>query len=247
MGLEQEGKKRMRQAAGEGAGPQSDWAGGSHIPNSAALAMMGGDSPSGGAGLGDRILARMSREDKRPKSKSMDRADQWYRDLEDQLGKKGIKHILKGTGKTSENKVFQKAVEQLQDEGGDLSKQTLKMLKKGGEDAARFAAQYRDLQKRTRGEREKSTFRYEKDTAKLDKREKLLRKEMARREAGLDEKDSGKDRKRLEKLAREQEKLDRKRTKYEERYARTMDDPKEAKRFLKEKQWEREKARKDRR
>ena len=73
--------------------------------------------------------------------------------------------------------------------------------------------------------------------AKLDKEEKWLRKEMAH----------SKDQKKIEGLDRYQEKLDRKRAKEEKRYASTMEDRKAAKQFLKEKKWEREQARKDRR
>ena len=93
------------------------------------------------------------------------------------------------------------AVERLQGEGGDLTKQTLKMLKQGGGETALFAQRYRDIQKKTQKKQEVSTFQYQKDVAKLDKEEKWLRKEMAH----------SKHQKKIEELARYQEKLDQRR------------------------------------
>ena len=93
------------------------------------------------------------------------------------------------------------------------------------------------MQKKTQKKQEVSTFQYQKDVAKLDKEEKWLRKEMAH----------SKHQKKIEELARYQEKLDQRRAKEEKRYASTMEDRKAAKQFLKEKKWERERARKDRR
>lgn len=236
MDPELEEKKRMDQAAVEAASPQAAQpAPQPHIPNSAALAMMDGDRPSGRTDLGAQIMARMDWSSK--SSKKGAKADQWYRDLEDQIGKKGIKHILKGKESKGDKVAFQKAVERLQGEGGDLTKQTLKMLKQGSGETALFAQRYRDMQKKTQKKQEIQTSRYQKDMAKLDKEEKLLQKKMAH----------SKDKEEIEELARYQEELDRKRAKEERRYASTMEDRKAAKQFLKEKKWERERARKDRR